>query len=70
MTITGYVLAFVIYVVGFYPLIQSTVLAATDLDPLSASLIAIVPAAFFIAMIVGIFNYALGRRPAGAWGGQ
>lgn len=68
-TMVGYVIVFVIYVVGFYPIIQTTIQNATNVDPLSASLMALVPGAFFVAMIVGFFNYALGRKPAGAWGG-
>lgn len=69
-TMVGYVLVFVIYVVGFYPIIQLTIQNATGLDPLSSSLMSLVPAAFFVAMIIGFFNYAIGRRPGGAWGGQ
>jgi len=68
-TMVGYVLVFVIYVVGFYPIMSQTIQNAMGLDPLSSSLMSLVPAAFFVAMIVGFFNYALGKRGSGAWGG-
>ena len=69
-TIVGFVMVFVIYVVGFYPVMQQTIASAPQYDPLSNQLMALVPASFFIAMIIGVLYYAFGRRPPGAWGGE
>lgn len=67
-TLISLILALLIYVIGFYPIIRDICASVTGVDSITSSVLAIVPACFLIGLIIAIFQYAFGRRPEGVWG--
>lgn len=67
-TIFGFCIVLLIYITGLYPIIHDAIVTnAPNIDPITYSFLVFVPAAFLIALVVGIFQYALGsRRPYGS----
>jgi len=61
-TLFGLFLVLIIYLVGLYPIIRDTIAGITSIDPITASLLSFVPAAFLVFIIVGLFSYATQRR--------
>jgi len=60
----GFVIAFVIYVVGLYPIVNNAVQTNyATFDPITQSVIVFMPLVFLLAIILGLFHYAFGRRP-------
>lgn len=62
----GFVFVLLMFIMMYPPVIKPAIDNVTPtMDSAAAAILSFVPAAFLIAIIVGIFAYAFGRSPPG-----
>lgn len=65
-TLIMFVVVFIIYVTALYPVIQpyiESVVNNDTYDPLTQSAVMFLPFFFILAIMIGLYHYAFGRRP-------
>ena len=69
-TLIAYFVVLLVYVVGIYPGLRDNIAMVTGADQMTTFMLSLMAPAFLIAIIIGIFSYAQGKQPSGAWGGE
>lgn len=64
-TIVGLVVGLLVYVLGLYPIVNTAIQDNfASFDPITQGTIVFVPLVFLLAIFIGLFSYAFGRRPS------